>query len=238
MRALLLLAFLCIAVFVMSVARPDQPVSAQQAPLNQLLIGKVSLSGDFWDVLNLQGVTPGHHSELRLFPKSGTVPTDVFDPVGGELTLSGDDLNNLNSSGDYHVLALYAYNQEYRMQSGAGGSATPYPIKFDSMGGYINFTLNTNGSLGIARGISNTEGAGGFSHVRIQSCSGSGITCVMQVTWQTDFADTNYTATCTLGGAIGSVNWLRKEPGYLVVKVFHDPGATEGGEIDCVGIHD
>jgi hypothetical protein len=150
MRALLLFTFLCIAVFVMSVARPDQPVSAQQGPLRQLLIGKVSLSGDFWDVLNVQGVTPGHHSELRLFPKSGRIPTDAFDPVGGELTLSGDDLNNL-SGGDYHVLALYAYNQEYRMQSQAGGSATPYPIKFDSMGGLINFTLNTT-VLSASRG--------------------------------------------------------------------------------------
>jgi hypothetical protein len=111
MRALLLLAFLCIAVFVMFVVSPEQPVSAQQGSLTELNIGNIRLSGDFWDVLNLQGVTPGHHSELRLFPKSGTIPTDVFDPVGGELTLSGDDLNNLNSSGDYHVLALYDYNQ-------------------------------------------------------------------------------------------------------------------------------
>jgi hypothetical protein len=56
MRALLLLASLCIAVFVMSVVRPEQPVSAQQGPLNELQIGNVKLSGDFWDVLNLQGV--------------------------------------------------------------------------------------------------------------------------------------------------------------------------------------
>jgi hypothetical protein len=236
MRALLCFVFLCIAVFVMSVVRPGQPVSAQQGPLNQLLIGKISLSGDFWDVLNLQGVTPGHRSELRLFPKGGTTPKDVFDPVGGEISISGDDLNNLNSSGDYHVLALYTYNQEYRMQSQAGGSAAPYPIKFDSMGGFINFTLNTDGTLGIARGISNTDGAGGFSHVRVQSCSGT--VCVTQVTWQTNFADTNYTATCTLGGAIGSVSWLRKERGFLVVNVLYGPGATGGGEIDCVGIHD
>jgi hypothetical protein len=175
---------------------------------------------------------------LRLFPKSGTAdPKDVVDPVGGEVTISGDDLYNLNSTGDYHVLALYAYNQEYRLQSQAGGNATPYPIKFDSMGGLINFSLNTDGSLGIARGISNTNGAGGFSHARIPSCAGT--TCVTQVTWQTNFGDTNYTATCTLGGAVGSVSWLRKEVGYLIVNVLYAPGATAGGgEIDCVGIHD
>jgi hypothetical protein len=237
MRALLLLASLCIAVFVMSVVRPEQPVSAQLGPLNELQIGNIKLSGDFWDVLNLQGVTNAHRSELRLFPKSGPEdPKDVFDPVGGEVTISGDDLYNLNSTGDYHVLALYAYNQEYRMQSQAGGNATPYPIKFDSMGGLINFTLNTDGTLGIARGISNAEGAGGFSHARIPSCAGT--TCVTQVTWQTNFGDTNYTATCTLGGAVGSVSWLQKQRGYLIVNVLYGPGATGGGEIDCVGIHD
>jgi len=174
MRALLFLGFLCIAVFVMSVVGPEQPVSAQQGPLTELQIGNIKLSGDFWGVLNFQGVTPAHRSELRLFPKSGTAdPKDAFDPVGGEVTISGDDLYNLNSTGDYHVLALYAYNQEYRMQSQAGGNATPYPIKFDSMGGLINFSLNTDGTLGIARGISNAEGAGGFSHARIPSCAGT-----------------------------------------------------------------
>jgi hypothetical protein len=62
---------------------------------------------------------------------------------------------------------------------------------------------------------------------------------VTQATWQTKFADTNYTATCTLGGAVGSVSWLRKEVGYLIVNVLYAPGATSGGgEIDCVGIHD
>ena len=236
MRSLLFLAFLCIAAFVMSVVWPEHPVSAQQAPLTELNIGNVRLSGDFWDVLNIQGVTPAHGSELRLFPKSGAAESgDAFDPVGGELTISGDDLYNLNSTGDYHVLALYSYNQEYRMQSQAGGNATPYPIKFDSMGGFINFTLNTDGTLGIGKGISNTEGAGGFSHARIPSCAGT--TCVTRVTWQTNFADTNYTATCTLGGAIGSVSWLQKERGYLFVNVLYGPGAS-GGEIDCVGIHD
>jgi len=99
MRALLFLIFLCIAVFVMSVVRPEKPVSAQQGPLNELLIGKVRLSGDFWDVLNLQGVTPGHRSELRLFPKSGTEPKDVFDPVGGEVTESSNVLYGPGATG-------------------------------------------------------------------------------------------------------------------------------------------
>jgi hypothetical protein len=230
MRAIFCTICLCIALLLID--SNGLPLSAQQPPINQFTIGKMELTGDFWNVLNLQGALPAHRTELRLFPKSGTT-TDQ--PIGGEVTISADDLNNIPASGDYHVMAMYAYNQEYRLQSQAGGTATPYPIKFDSMGGFVNFSLNTDGSLGISRGISNTEGAGGFSHQRMPACLGP--SCTSQLTWQTSFGDKNYTATCTLGGAIGVVNWTQKEQNFMIVTVSHLAGST-GGEIDCVGIHD
>jgi hypothetical protein len=210
------------------------PPITTSSTLDQLTIGKMNLFYDFWPVVNFQPTVPAHRSEIRLFPMSG-VSTDQPDSVGGEITISHDDLYNLNSTKDYHVLSIYAYNEEYRLQSQAGGNATPYPIKFDSMGGIINFSLNTDGSLGIARGISNSEGAGGFAHQRVQSCTGQN--CKIQLTWITAFGDTNYTATCTLGGATGIVNWVDKEPGYLLLLVTH-VGASQGGEIDCIGVHD
>jgi hypothetical protein len=220
-----------------AVAQP-QPRSSQVLPttttVDELTIGKVSLFGDFWSVLNLQSTVPVHRSELRLFPKSG-VSSDQLDPVGGEITISHDDLYNLNGTKDYHVMSIYAYNEEYRIQSQAGGAANAYPIKFDSMGGVINFSLNTDGSLGIARGISNTEGAGGFAHQRVPSCRAQ--SCSLKVNWPTPFGDTNYTATCTLGGANGTVNWVDKQNDFLLVAVVHS-GVGGGGEIDCIGVHD
>jgi hypothetical protein len=229
--------FLCIALIWSNSSGTMPSASAQQPPSNPMTIGRMNLFGGDWDVLNLQGVNPRHRTELRLFPQSGTT-TDQPDPIGGEITISNDDLNNIPSTGDYRLMSIYAYNQEFRIQSQSGGSATPYPIKFDSMGGFINFTLNTNGSLGIARGISNTEGSGGFAHQRTPACNtGGGAFCTMQLTWQTGFGDTNYTATCTLGGSPGVVSWTQKAAGFLTLSVFHIGGAV-GGEVDCIGVHD
>jgi hypothetical protein len=213
---------------------PQLPPTTPSLTLNELTIGKLNLFGDFWGVVNVQPADPGRRSELRLFPKAGTTPGQL-ETVGGEVSISRDDLYNLNSTGDYHVMSIYAYKEEYRVQSQAGGNANPYPIKFDSMGGFINFSLNTDGSLGIARGISNTQGAGGFAHQRVPSCTAQ--SCEVQVNWITGFGDANYTATCTLGGAPGIVNWTEKQPGFLVVTVLH-LSPNYGGEIDCIGVHD
>jgi hypothetical protein len=229
--------FLCIAIIWGNSGGNVPSASAQQPPSNQMVIGKMNLFGDYWDVLNLQGVNPAHRTELRLFPKSGPT-TDQPDLIGGEITISGDDLNNLNSTGDYHLMSIYTYGQEYRIQSQSGGNAAPYPIRFDSMGGFINFSLNTDGSLGISRGISNTEGAGGFAHQRIPACNARvGPSCAVQLNWQTPFGDTNYTATCTLGGSAGFVNWTEKANSFLTVTVNHIAGSV-GGEVDCIAVHD
>jgi hypothetical protein len=234
MKILSCTLLLCIAVIWSNSSGTVPPASAQQPPSNQMTIGKMNLSGSYWDVLNLQGTTPGHRTELRLFPLSGTT-TDQTDLIGGEITISKDDLDNLDGTGDYHLMSIYSYNQEYRIQSQARGHAIAYPIKFDSMGGFINFSLNTDGSLGISRGISNTEGAGGFAHQRIPSCNEP--SCTMQLTWLTAFGDANYTATCTLGGSLGLVSWTQKTNAFLVVSVNH-LGHSVGGEVDCIAVHD
>jgi hypothetical protein len=239
MRALWCLCLLFLGAILTDVGGV-QSVSAQSSTAT---VGKVNLFGDFWDVVNFQGISPNSRTELRIFPQlvpqaGGIGGASQPDPVGGEITLSGDDLYHLNSTGDYHVMAIYTYNQEYRMQSQAGGNAKPYPIKFDSMGGFINFSLNTDGSLGISRGISNTEGAGGFAHQRMPACPQAPFLCTMQLNWPTAFRDTNYTATCTLGGAPGTVSWTEKTPASLTLSIQYLYQTTGKGEVDCIGVHD
>jgi len=203
-----------------------------------LTIGDITLSpasvnnGPTWSALDYVPTVPAVRSELRLFPMNGT---NGQNEPGGELTLSQWDLKHINGNGDYQLLAIYPYTDGYRFQSQAGGSQKPLPILFDAMHGEITFAVNANGTVGIKSGISNTQLAGGFAHQRTPSCSGA--SCQAQVVWQTAFSDTNYTVTCSLGNAVGTVNWSNKSTGGLVAVVTHTAG-SDGGEIDCIGVHD
>src|ERR1700730_7979590 len=179
-----------------------------------------------WPSLDYVPTVPAVRSEIRLFPLNGTNTNDSPEP-GGEVTISQWDLRHINADGDYQLFAMYAYPDGYRFQSQAHGTQKPLPILFDAMAGDITFAINTDGTVGIKNGISNTQLAGGFAHQRTPSCTGP--TCQVPVGWQTSFVDTNYTVTCTLGGAVGMVNWANKATIGLTAVVNHMTG-SDGGE--------
>jgi len=205
-----------------------------------LIVGQIGLTPSRvndslpWTSLDYVPTFSAKRSELRLFPLDGTNTNDPPEP-GGELTLSQWDLRHVNAAGDYQLFAIYAYPDGYRLQSQAGGTQKPLPILFDAMAGNITFAVNTDGTVGIKNGISNTNLAGGFAHQRTPSCTGP--TCQVPVVWQTSFADTNYTVTCSLSGAVGMVNWASKTTNGLTAVVNHMAG-SDGGEIDCIAVHD
>jgi hypothetical protein len=207
---------------------------------NALIVGQIGLTPSrvndsaTWPSLDYVPTVPAVRSEIRLFPLNGTNTNETPEP-GGEVTISQWDLRHLNADGDYQLFAMYAYPDGYRLQSQAHGTQKPLPILFDAMAGYITFAINTDGTLGIKNGISNTEMAGGFAHQRTPSCTGP--TCQLPVVWQTSFVDTNYTVTCSLGGAVGVVNWANKTTNGLTAVVNHMSG-SDGGEIDCIAVHD
>jgi hypothetical protein len=85
----------------------------------------------------------------------------------------------------------------------------------------------------------------GFKHSRFKStCTAmSGSTCVATFNWATPFADSNYTATCTLAGTIsgapvivGLSSKLNSGIGITVGNV--GASSASASEVDCIAVHD
>ncbi len=100
------------------------------------------------------------------------------------------------------------------------------------------------GKVTINTGVTNS--GTGFQHIRIASCLPAGnTTCTDTITWASAFADTNYTAVCTLD-AIAPVNArdvvlttdLKATTTMNVRERTLNGTAVTGGNLDCIAIHD
>jgi hypothetical protein len=106
------------------------------------------------------------------------------------------------------------------------------------MGGWPTFAVNPNGTVGIRRGISNTEFGGGFSHGRFAACNNAQI-CLTHINWQINFPDTNYTLSCSLENAWGFVSVLQKETSGATLGITHYSAGTQtSGIVNCIAVHD
>lgn len=85
----------------------------------------------------------------------------------------------------------------------------------------------------------------GFKHARfVSTCTVAPLTtCTTTHAWATAFADTNYTAICSLAGKITGVPVLgaisSKQPSGLTVTIANaGSGTASASEVDCVAVHD
>jgi hypothetical protein len=82
----------------------------------------------------------------------------------------------------------------------------------------------------------------GVRHGRNPACStGGNDSCDTHVSWDQSFADTNYTATCSLEGASGRTRGVRisnKSLDSLTVTIQGESGASRDETLNCIAIHD
>jgi len=86
----------------------------------------------------------------------------------------------------------------------------------------------------------------GFKHGRVTTGSvGAGASAAVTLTWGTAFADTNYTATCSVVETTASTSTLRLHhlesvatTGVTVRVVNDDGGAAHTGTLHCTAVHD
>ena len=147
--------------------------------------------------------------------------------------------NNTFGGTPDHVLAgpiaAYASFGNTSAVPGAGGatvSGTPfYP--------YTNFPY-----LKISTGIQNN--GTGFQHKRVPGCTtadGIGAKCKVTISWNTPFADTNYTATCSTSAGTSGTGYVMASDRTLsaidvyVINVTSSNRFT-ANEVACIAVHD
>jgi hypothetical protein len=107
-------------------------------------------------------------------------------------------------------------------------------------------TLTTPTSTNAIFNTGINHGGTGFQHIRFTSCSTTSGTCAGTGSWNTSFADTSYTTTCSLSGALAGgasfsqlIRPLVKSAASFTYE-FIDQGNGSGitQEIDCIAVHD
>ena len=114
------------------------------------------------------------------------------------------------------------------------GGTTVRGTQFNADNGFPYTTVNT----GIL-----PDGSG-FKHMRVTGCttgSNAGNSCTTAVTFTTAFADSNYTASCTLTGTtslghLGNTS-VPTNTGFTINTVT-DTNAAINGVVDCIAVHD
>lgn len=147
--------------------------------------------------------------------------------------------NNTFGGTPDHVLSgpitAYASFGNSSAVPGAGGTTVSgtgfYP--------YTNFPY-----LKISTGIQNN--GTGFQHKRVPGCTtlaGIGSNCKVTITWNTAFADTNYTATCSTSAGTSWTGYVMPSSrsastlDVYVINVTSSNGFT-ANEIACIAVHD
>lgn len=117
---------------------------------------------------------------------------------------------------------------------------------FGSVGGSTSGVTVEVGKLKVDTGVQNS--ASGMMHVRATSCTTSNSTspasCNSTITWPGTWADTNYTAICTVdqtGSAtsLGVIGIFNKTTTQMSMVVQDSSGTTAStGTINCIAVHD
>lgn len=122
------------------------------------------------------------------------------------------------------------------LNSTAVGNTTPSTGAFTTLS-TTGLTVNTSFAQGSA-----------FKHQRGTTCttpSGANAGCATTVTWNSAFADTNYTYICTVESLGGFVQYLNEDPGSKTASSIHfqiinTTGNTTAanGTYNCAAWHD
>lgn len=168
-----------------------------------------------------------------------------------------DTAGNLVFSGNYNIVGPGSFNLGTAVPTSVTTSNISYLAPattngnntftgLNSHSGLETFTggVNLQSAPGIVAGIFN--GGTGFQHIRVASCTtaaGANSVCSTTVTWNTAFADTNYTPVCTWFPSSTAGAYLShittKVAASITVEV--DNGASGGatsGPINCIAVHD
>lgn len=93
-----------------------------------------------------------------------------------------------------------------------------------------------------ASGDDPPSGGSGLNHNRTPACStATSDSCDARVQWAKPFADSNYTATCSLEGPRGGARAVRiasKSPDSLTVTIQGRSATGSDETLDCIAIHD
>lgn len=139
-----------------------------------------------------------------------------------------------------------------------GGGALPFAGIYFGTAATNNFnfaptatagsrTINVNDTGGVATvalPLLGSAGTAGYQTKRVASCTtgaAAGSTCTTTVTWTTAFADTNYTATCTIDGPTAVpyvLNTSSKAGASVVVTIANLTAVAASGTINCGAQHD
>ena len=85
---------------------------------------------------------------------------------------------------------------------------------------------------------------GGMKHKRFTSCttaSGAGAFCQTNFTWNTPFADANYTMVCGVQSGtlfIGAINNKTAAGAAIITELTPGNSTAASTELDCFGFHD
>ena len=155
------------------------------------------------------------------------------------------DSNTLGFTGNsaISVQTPAASNGSALQISAGGGNGT------NKNGGSLELTpggptgSGTAGTLILDGGIAPFFGSG-VKHVRVASCStgaGAASTCTTTVSWGSNFADTSYTAVCSIDTPTGTpyvLNNGTKTISGLSVVIANLTAIVSSGTINCIAFHD
>lgn len=170
-------------------------------------------------------------------PNSVNAATAVNAPTHQAASGQGNSVTvsaNANTGGAGGNVTVQAGNSSFA--GGAGGNITLTPGDPGAGG--------TPGKIILQKSVSGD--ASGFKHIRVSTGSISAASsAAVTVTWTTAFADSNYTASCSLVEATASTSTLRIHhlesvtAASLVIRVVNDDGASaHTGTLHCTAAHD
>jgi hypothetical protein len=182
--------------------------------------------------------TPGKQNDVILLDNMNGSPVVVLG-VGAQNT-SGEQADAIirvdgRSARLFYLGLSHDKNWAYTINDTVSHHALP-----NSAAGFYGADILPAPGGSVGNGLSSDGNQ--LKHRRAPACSTDrSNSCDTRVTWDQPFADTNYTATCSLEGANGRARTVRisnKSPDSLTVTIQGDSGTGRDEALDCIAIHD
>jgi len=181
--------------------------------------------------------------------------------AGLPLTISTDTTANYGFS----IVDTHTGGHQYNCGDGVDGSVGRFECRDLTQAGAPYFGFDTtgqgSGSIALYRSVATASrtytfpdatgtvpltgnGTTPLQTKRVASCTtgaAAASTCTTTVSWTTAFADTNYTATCTIENVTAVPYVLfygTKAAGSIVVTIANLTAVAASGTIDCTAVHD